>query len=143
MTISKSTDEGRSWAVPSVILRGSFQTAPTPVVSLGGTLYRSVNTTACQRLSRWAALPTPICAVFQMEDSSVGGVGALMLWASCSSDFLAADWWSRSTHCSGTTCLQEGSAVISPSGQEVWIVLRVNTQTAGWRLMKSGEHYRL
>jgi hypothetical protein len=99
VTISKSTDSGTTWTVPSVILQGSFQTAPTPVVNVNGTLFRS------------------------MEDSSVGGVGALVMWASAAVgggavDLLQPSSWSRSssivptTHCTAQgTCLQEGSVV--------------------------------
>jgi hypothetical protein len=114
VTISKSTDLGKSFSKPSVILQGSFQTAPTPVVSVNGTLYRS------------------------MEDSSVGGVGALVMWADADADLLQASSWSRSsstvptTHCAGAgTCLQEGSVLEAPSG-EIWNVLRVNSQTKTW-----------
>ena len=114
VVISKSTDSGRSWTEPVVLLHGSFQTAPTPVINVNNTLFRS------------------------MEDSSVPGVGAFVMWAKADSNLLDPAAWSRSsstvpqTHCTQHgTCLQEGSVIEAPSG-EVWNLLRVNTQTISW-----------
>ena len=113
VTISKSTDQGQSFGPPAVILQGSYQTGPCPVISVNGTLYRT------------------------MEDSSVG-VGALLMWADESADLLSPASWSHSASLVAPSApggkhvdWQEGSAVESPSG-EVWNVLRVNGQSVGW-----------
>ena len=97
-----------------VLLHGSFQTAPSPVITVNGTIFRS------------------------MEDSSVPGVGAFVMWAAAGSDLLQPGSWERSsstvptTHCAQHgTCLQEGSVVEAPSG-EVWNLLRVNSQSKAW-----------
>jgi hypothetical protein len=70
--IARSDDDGVTWTPATMILPGSFQTAPTPVVVVNGTLYRT------------------------MEDSSVG-VGALLMWARADADLLSPASWSRST----------------------------------------------
>ncbi len=113
VTISKSTDQGKSFSAPKVILQGSYQTGPCPVISVNGTLFRT------------------------MEDSSVG-VGALLMWADEGSDLLSADSWSHSaplpappTPSGKRVDWQEGSAVEAPS-REVWNVLRANGQSAEW-----------
>ena len=113
VTISKSTDHGQSFGPPAVILQGSYQTGPCPVISVNGTLYRT------------------------MEDSSVG-VGALLMWADESADLLSPESWSHSASLPAPPApggkrvdWQEGSAVESPSG-EVWNMLRVNGQSVDW-----------
>jgi hypothetical protein len=108
VTLSRSTDLGLSWSRPSVILQGSFQTGPTPVITVGGNLFRT------------------------MEDSSTG-CGALVMWAAVGSDLTKASSWARSNSITppaghGHLSWQEGSAVEGPDGN-VWNILRVNGQS--------------
>ena len=114
VVITKSTDSGHSWTVPSVLLHGSFQTGPTPTISVNGTLFRT------------------------MEDSATTPYpGAFVMWAPATSDLTSAASWSRSNAIGappspkGHVDWQEGSAVHAPSG-EVWNVLRVNGQSAAF-----------
>ena len=111
VVIAKSTDSGTTWTTPAVLLRGSYQTAPTPVVESNSIVYRT------------------------MEESSVeGGTEALIIWARNDADLTKAASWQRSN---GITCppkkdgarrsWQEGSAVESADGSIV-NVLRVNDQ---------------
>lgn len=42
MVIARSKDEGTTWSTPVTLFHGSFATGPTPVISLNGTLYRTM-----------------------------------------------------------------------------------------------------
>jgi len=120
VVIAKSSDGGYTWTIPSVVLQGSFQTAPTPSIMVNGTIFRS------------------------MEESTVTkerhavGVGAFIMWAPADADLLHASSWHRSSSIAAprgpnneTLGWQEGSVVESPSG-EVWNILRVNGQTVNF-----------
>ena len=114
VVLSRSIDGGHSWSTPSVVLRGSYQTGPTPMATLNGVIYRT------------------------MEDSSVG-VGALVMWARTTDDLLDASSWQHSAPLTAPPApadgrrrdWQEGNALVAPSG-EIWNVLRVNGQTAAF-----------
>ena len=116
--ISKSSDAGRTWTTPSVIFQGSFQTGPTPTVLHDGTFFRSMEV-----------------SVDPAERDS-HGVEAFVMWAAADADLLDAASWHRSSGIAApagpgnATALgwQEGSVVVSPAGDEIWNILRVNHQ---------------
>lgn len=119
--IRKSTDGGMSWTVPTngnngLLKSGKFHTAPTPVTSYKGRLWRAMEDTEGP-IQKWPKK-----------------FRAFMLSASENSDLLQADAWiSSNTLAYDSGYLNgyfygwlEGNAVVGPNGQMLNI-LRVHT----------------
>jgi hypothetical protein len=134
VVITQSTDQGKSWSSPTVLFHGSFQTAPTPVILVNGTYFRSMEDSAVTT------------NLIKAQDRTKklflsSSCGPLMMWAKQGSDLMQPSSWSRSrtldidqelsqivqAQVNGTSW-QEGSAIEAPSG-EVWNILRVNGQS--------------
>lgn len=129
VVISTSSDEGATWSKPSIIVRGSaerpYHCAPTPVVEFNGTLFRGMETFAPAYPPGPGILP---------------GYRAGVVYADANSDLLKESSWTASTPLpfnrswlplswnSSGFAWQEGNAVVSPNGKDIWNILRLDGQ---------------
>ena len=120
VVIRRSTDEGASWSEPEdentgqLLTDGPYHTAPTPVISHGGRIWRAME--AVVPPAKWAR-----------------DYPAFMMSAPVDVDLLRADSWTSSDHVAtnsaslgeGFVGWLEGNAVAAPDGS-LAIVLRVH-----------------
>jgi hypothetical protein len=107
LVIRRSADNGNSWTDSHQIRAGRYHTAPVPVLTHNGRLWRGVEV-ANGPAEQWATM-----------------MGASVISADENADLLQASSWKNSNNLLCDTGWLEGNAVVTKEG-EIWNMLRVH-----------------